>query len=163
RFAVHLLAYLCPWNTVARAEILRGWGGFFDRTKCLYAEDAYLWLKVLLNEKVAVNLEPLVRYHTEASDLSGNLSGPRPIEPFLEDPSEIEGACPSSLQDLLREMLAIRAAKTACMLAYWGQWREARDLLARFCPWSAWRLPFFGRAHLAANPLGAGAGKVWRW
>jgi hypothetical protein len=163
RFAVHLLAYMCPWNTIARIEAVRRWGGFFDRHKCLYAEDAHLWLKVLFNEKVAVNLQPLVRFHTEASALSKNLSGPRPIEPFLRDPTEIEQSCPKHLRGLLRDVLAIRASKTACMLAYWCQWRLARDLLARFCPWSAWRLPFFGRAQLAANPLGAGAGKLWRW
>lgn len=161
--AVHLLAFLCPWNTVARIETVQKWGGFFDRYKCLYAEDAHLWLKVLLNEKVAVNLEPLVRFHTEASGLSKNLPGPRPIEPFLEDPTEVLAACPDSLRGLLANVLAIRANKTACMLAYWGRWREARDLLARFCPWSAWKLPFFGRAQLAANPVGAGAGKIWRW
>ncbi|MBI3406903.1 MAG: glycosyltransferase family 2 protein [Planctomycetes bacterium] len=163
QLVAHLLAYLCPWNTLARIEVVRRWGGFFDRYKCLYAEDAHLWLKVLLNEKVAINLEPLVRFHTEASELSKNLPGPRPIEPFLRDPSEIEKACPERLQDLLRDVLAIRANKTACMLAFWGRWRAARELLDRFCPWSAWRLPYFGRAQLVANPVGAGAGKVWRW
>lgn len=162
QLVVHLLAFLGPCNTVARTDVIRRWGGFFDRYKCLYAEDAHLWLKVLLNEKVAINLEPLVCFHTEASALSKNLAGPRPIEPFLDDPSEIGGACPKHLQALLRDVLAIRANKTACMLAYWGQWREARELLDRFCPWSAWRLPFFARAQLAANPVGAGAGKLWR-
>src|ERR1044072_1267030 len=83
--AVSMLAYMSPWSTVARADVIRKWGGFYSREKCLYAEDAFLWLKVLLNEAVAFNLKPLVRFHVEASGLSRNLSGARPVEPFLTD------------------------------------------------------------------------------
>jgi hypothetical protein len=161
-FVVHLLAYLCPWNTVARTEKVRQWGGFFDQWRCLYAEDSFLWLKVLLNESVVVQLEPLVCFHTEASALSKNLKGPRPVEPMLLHPEQLEQACPSHLKELLKKVLAIRAIKTACMLSFWGKWREARTLLNRFCPWSAWRLPRFGIAQVAATPVGAGAGKVAR-
>ncbi len=162
QFVVHLLAYLCPWNTVARAEVVRHWGGFFDKGKCLYGEDSFLWLKVLLNETVAVSLEPLVRFHTEASALSKNLAGPRPVEPMLLYPGELEAACPAALRDLLKKVLAIRAIKTTCMLGYWGRWRQGKSLLKQFCPWSAWRLPRFGAALLCASPLGAGAGAVLR-
>jgi glycosyltransferase involved in cell wall biosynthesis len=161
-FVVHLLAYLCPWNTVARIETVRKWGGFFDQWRCLYAEDAFLWLKVILNEHITVLMEPLVCFHTEASALSRNLKKARPVEPMLLHPEPIEAVCPKELKDLLKKILAIRAIKTACMLGYWGRGREARALLKRFCPWSAWRLPRFGIAHLVATPLGAGAGKVVR-
>lgn len=161
-FVVHLLAYLCPWNTVARIDVVRKWGGFFDQWRCLYAEDAFLWLKVLLNEAVAVQMEPLVRFHTEASALSKNLKGPRPVEPMLLHPEQLEADCPDPLQPLLKKVLAIRAIKTACMLGFWGRWREARRLLRRFCPWSVWHLPRFGIAQLVATPLGAGAGSMLR-
>ena len=161
-FAMYLLAYLCPWNTVVRIETARKWGGYFDRGRCLYGEDSFLWLKVLLNESVAVRLEPLVGFHTEASALSKNIRGPRPVEPMLTHPESIEEICPVELRPLLKNVLALRALKTACMLGYWGRWREARSLLSRFCPWSAWRLPRFGVAQLVATPLGAGAGKLVR-
>jgi hypothetical protein len=159
---VHLLAYLATWNTVARTSVVRRWGGFFSRGRCLYGEDAFLWLKVLLNETVAVQMEPLVRYHTEASALAHNLRGPRPVEPLLLHPEELEGACPADLQDLLGKVLAARAAKTACMLGYWGRWREARALLRRFSRPAAWRLPVFIIALLTASPVGAAAGIAWR-
>lgn len=162
RLAVHLLAFLCPWSTVARIETVRKWGGFYGRGKCLYGEDSYLWLKVLLNETIAVNLEPLVHYHTEASGLACNTRGPRPVEPILYDPDDIYAACPDSLQALLCKVLAIRALKTACVLGSWGRWREARSLLNKFCSWSAWRLPHFGTAQVCASPLGAVAGVLWR-
>ncbi len=160
--AVHMLAYMSPWSTVVRAEVIRKWDGFYSRDRCLYAEDAFLWLKVLLNEKVAFTLRPLVRFHTEASKLSKNLKAARPVEPFLTHPKEIEAVCPPHLQELLARILAIRAFKTACMLGYWGDWREARSLTRRFITPGAWRLPYYAPALVCGTPLGAGLGKAWR-
>ena len=58
---------------------------------------------------MSFNLTPLTRFHTEDSGLSKNLTGARPIEPFLLFPEEIEAACPEPLRPLLRQVLAIRA------------------------------------------------------
>src|SRR5260370_23432234 len=102
-----------------------------------------MWVKVLANEPVAFNVKTLVRFHREASGLSKNLNGSRPVEPFLKDPSEIEAACPSALRDLLNQVIAIRAAKTACVLGYWGHWREAGALMKRFTGVGNWRLPYY--------------------
>jgi hypothetical protein len=162
QFAVHLLAYFTPCTTLARTGSLRRWGGFFSRRKCVYGEDSYLWLKVLLNQAVAVNLEPLVHLHTEASALSTGARGPHPTEPILLHPLELVEECPPPLRGLLREVLAVRAIKTACKLAYWGRWREAKALLRSFCTPRARRSPFFTVARLASSPLGAHAGKLWR-
>jgi glycosyltransferase involved in cell wall biosynthesis len=159
---VSQLAYMTPCTTVARAQVLHKWKGFYSREKCLFAEDAFLWLKVLLNETVAFNLKPLVGIHTEASGLSRNLRGARPIEPFLEEPGEIEAACPPHLRGLLARILAIRAAKTACMLGYWGRWREARSLMRRFTTAKDWQLPYYGPALVCSTPIGAVLGKTWR-
>jgi hypothetical protein len=160
--AVYMLAYMSPWSTVCRAEVLRKWGGFYERDRCLYAEDAFLWLKLLLNEQVAFHFEPLVRFHTEASALSKNLPGARPVEPFLIHPEEIESASPARLRPLLARVLAIRAFKTACVLGYWGRWREAGELVRRFRLPGAWRLPFYAPALAASTPLGAAAGRLVR-
>jgi glycosyltransferase involved in cell wall biosynthesis len=162
RLVVHLLAFLATWNTVARTEVVRRWGGFFSRDRCLYGEDSFLWLKVLLNETVVTNMTPLVRYHTEASALAHNLGGPRPVEPILLYPEELDEACPPELRGLLRGVLAWRAAKTACMLTYWGRWRQGRALLRRFGGTAAWRVPLFLLAQFAVSPVGAAAGKVVR-
>lgn len=159
---VSVLAYMSPWSTMVRADVLRKWKGFYSREKCLFAEDAFLWLKVLLNEAVGLNLRPLARFHKEASVLSNNLSGARPVEPFLMDPTEIEASCPPHLQELLARVLAIRAAKTACMLGYWGQWREAKALMQRFTSAKNWQLPYYGPALICSTPVGAVLGKTWR-
>jgi hypothetical protein len=159
---VHLLAYMNPWATIARKAVLERHGGFYGRDRCLYGEDAWLWLQVLLNEQVLFRMEPLVHFHTEASALSKNLNGARPVEPFLRHTEELEAACPGELRPLLRDVLSIRASKTACMLAYWGSWQQARELLERFSrdrsPTQPWALV----AQLCATPLGAAAAGVWR-
>ncbi len=159
---VSMLAYMSPCSTLTRAEVIRKWGGFYDREKCAFGEDAFLWLKVLLNETVAFNLKPLVQFHREASGLSKNLNGSRPVEPFLEDPSEIDAACPPALRNLLSQVLAIRAAKTACVLGYWGHWREARSLVRRFTSTKNWRLPYHASAVVCSTPVGSVLGASWR-
>ncbi len=159
---VSMLAYMSPCSTLTRAEVVRKWGGFFDREKCVFGEDAFLWLKVLLNEQVVFNLKPLVQFHREAAGLSYNLSGSRPVEPFLKDPREIEAACPPALRDLLAQVIAIRAAKTACVLGYWGRWREARDLVKRYTAPKNWRLPYHVPAVVCSTPVGSALGASWR-
>jgi len=159
---VYRLAYMSAWSTVVRAGILRKWGGFYDSNQCLFAEDSNLWIKILLNETVAFHLSPLVRFHTEASELSGNLHGARPVEPFLQDPSEIEEVSPPHLQNLLSSVLAIRAFKTACVLGYWGRWREARLLRKRFSRRGDWKLPYYLPAQICSTPAGGVLGQLGR-
>ena len=158
---VSMLAYMSPCTTVVRAEVIRKWGGFHE-DRCVFGEDAQLWLKVLMNETVAFNLRPLARFHREASGLSKNLNGVRPVEPFLLDPHEVQYACPAALRELLSRVLAIRAAKTACVLGYWGQWREARALVQKFTRAKNWRLPYHLPAAVCSTPLGSALGASWR-
>jgi glycosyltransferase involved in cell wall biosynthesis len=158
----YTLAFLSPCTTVARTGIVRQWGGFYDRSRCLYGEDAFLWLKVLLNHPVALDLHPRVRIHREASDLSNTRRGPHTLEPFLEHPEEIEADCPAPLKQLLRSFFAIRAFKAACVLAYWGQWRPAKMIRSRFPAQRRFRLPLFWTSLLCATPAGAAAGWLWR-
>jgi hypothetical protein len=158
----HTLAFLSPCTTVARTAIVRESGGFYDRSRCVYGEDAFLWLKMLLNETIAVDLRPRVRVHREASDLSDTRRTPRELEPFLEHPEEIEARCPASLRPLLESFFAIRAFKTACAFAYWGQWRAGRMVRSRFQTERSFQLPLFWTSLLCATPAGAAAGWLWR-
>jgi hypothetical protein len=159
---VSLLAYMSPCTTVARASVVRKWGGFYERAHCLYGEDAHLWLKVLLNEPVAVNLKPLARIHFEASGPTQTRRSLRPVEPFLIHPEEIETSCPPPLRGLLSRVLAARALKTATVLGYWGSWREARALVRRFRVPGAWRLSYYMSSLVCRTPIGAAIGKLHR-
>lgn len=158
----HRLAFMHCCCTVARLSVIHRWGDFYSENKCLYAEDSFLWLKILLNETVAQRLAPLVRIHHEAGGLSQNLTGARPIEPFLEKPELIEQACPENLLPLLKKFLSLRAFKTACMLGYWGQWQAARALRQRFRSPGDTTLPYFRRSGLFSTPLGPSVASAWR-
>jgi glycosyltransferase involved in cell wall biosynthesis len=160
--AVSALAFMSPCTTLARADVLRRLGGFYARDRCVYAEDAHLWLKVLLNEPVYFDLRPLARLHVEAAGLSKNLKGARPVEPFLDDASDIEESCPEHLRPLLARVLAARALKTACVLGYWGDWRAARALARRHAVEGGWRLPYYLPSVVCRTPLGAALGRAWR-
>jgi GT2 family glycosyltransferase len=158
---VHMLAFMSPCNTVARAEAVRRWGGFYARG-AKYAEDATLWLKVLLGQPVWFHFRPLVRFHREASSLSNPFWGPRAIEPFLMDPEHVAQVCPAELRTLLTRFYAHRACKTAAVLGSWGRRREARQLLRRFLSWRDWRTPYLLSALVGCTPLGKPAGAVIR-
>ena len=157
---VYMLAYMSAWSTLTRADVVRRYGGFFDKDRCCYAEDAMLWLTILLNEPVYFGLRPLAIFHREASGLSANYERARPIEPFLTYPAVVAEACPADLLPLLSRFYAFRACKTAAVLGYWGQWRAARLLLREFVTVQDWRLPYFVAALIGCTPIAGVLGQV---
>jgi glycosyltransferase involved in cell wall biosynthesis len=159
---VYMVAYMLPCNTLSRLNVLREFDGFYEKDRCVYAEDAFLWLQVLLNCPVAFSFEPLVRIHRAAAELSQNLAGCRPVEPFFVRPDLVEASCPPALRVLLRDFLAIRALKTACVLGYWGNWAGAKRLRARFSGSGDWRLPYFLPSLICSTPAGSFLGAAWR-
>jgi Glycosyl transferase family 2 len=156
-----MLAYMSCWSTVVRTETLRKWGGFYEH-RCMFGEDSFLWLKILLNESVVFDLRPCVRVHREAGNLSQNLSRARPLEPLLSDADAIERDCPQPLLSLLHRFFSVRAFKTACVWGYWGMWREARSIRAKFRTSGDFRLPYYWSSWICSTPLGAGLGAMAR-
>jgi hypothetical protein len=162
QLVVHLLAYMSPCTTIARTDVVRRYGGFFSKDKCVYGEDSFLWLKVLLNETVAFQLGASVEVHSEASSLSNTKAKSRPVEPLLKHSADLFAACPTLLLPLLREVLMLRAVKTASVLGYWGSWRQGRQLLHEFVvPGSPGALRF-ATAQICASPVGSALGAAWR-
>ena len=160
RVAVEMVAFMWPTGTVVRRSAVERWGGFYEKTRALYGEDAAFFLKLLLNEDVVFNLEALADYHTEASDLATRAHGPRPIEIFLLDKDDVRTACPPPLAQLLDEFFAASALKTAFMLAYWGNWRAGRELLHSVpVRGPLWRIL---AGTLGVSPVGAAMGESWR-
>lgn len=156
----YMLAFMSPCTTVAPAAIVRRYGGFQEGFR--YGEDAILWLRVLLNEPVWFELETLADFDRAGSGLSGNLSGPRPVEPFVLDPSLALDFCPAALRPLVERFLALRAAKTAAMFGYWGRTAEARDIYSRFRQWHDRRHWHTWAGLAATTRAGALAGGAWR-
>jgi glycosyltransferase involved in cell wall biosynthesis len=158
---VAMIAYMNPSTVLARSDSIRRWGGFYEEG-CRYAEDATLWLKMFLNEPFYFHSRPLVRLDVQASELCRNYRGVRPIEPFLLDAGILLDACPQSLLPLLGQFLKIRACKTASVLGFWGEWRQARRLVRRFISPRDWQTPYFSVALLSSSPLVAPIARLAR-
>ncbi len=156
-----MVIFMWPVSTLARTDMVRRFGGFYEKG-VRFGEDGHLWIKLLLNAPVRFVMEPAAIFHHEASSLSGNRRKMRPIEPFLTDADDVRRSCPGPLRDLLERWLCLRALKTSCTLAYWGEWREGAALRRRFfrpdCRGSA----LYPVSLLATTPLGALAGRLDR-
>jgi hypothetical protein len=159
---IALLANMLPSSTVMRKSVFEEMGGYYEKNRCLYSEDAYLYLKTLLRHPVAFDHRPLVIRHEDASELALNRSKVRPVEPFLTDPEDLERSCPESLRPLLHRVLARRALKTASVYGYWGLSREARGLVRRFVSAQDWSSPYFLTAAIGCTPLGGWIGRLAR-
>jgi GT2 family glycosyltransferase len=157
------LSHMLPSSTVMRRSAFLEAGGYYAKNRCLYAEDAYLWLRVMLRHPAAFCSRALVDKDCDAAELSTNLSGVRPIEPFLLDPDDLRRGCPENLRPLLRQVLALRACKTASVYGYYGDYHRARALVREFVRFSDWRLPWFHTALLACTPAGKWLGALARF
>jgi glycosyltransferase involved in cell wall biosynthesis len=149
---IGIASNMLPSSTVIRRSVFESLDGFYAKNRCLFAEDAYLWLKVLLRHDVAFDGRALVDRYCDASELSMNVKGARPMEPFLLDGAEITESCPPELASLLRRFLAARACKTASVYGYFGRHREARWLVREFVTPRDWRVPFFPLALVGCTP-----------
>lgn len=79
---------------VAKTEVIRTYGGFFDAWKCTYAEDSYLWIRVLLNHNIYFTLEPKMWFNTGASELGIGRVGRKPSRPIVTNPTPTQDLSP---------------------------------------------------------------------
>jgi glycosyltransferase involved in cell wall biosynthesis len=151
--AVALIALLSPCTTVARREALLALGGFYERDRCRYGEDAFLAFKLALAGPLEIVLADLVEVDLGASALSVRRSD-RPLEPLFAAADELRAAAPPALRALCDDVLALRAGKAACVMAYWGRTAEARALMARHTRPRDLRRGWVLLGRLCASPLG---------
>jgi len=159
---IAMLANMLPSSTVIRRDVFDELGGYYAKYRCVYSEDAWLYLKLLLRYPAAFDYRPLTLRYEDASELAVNLKGARPIEPFLLDPGSLTEDCPEHMRPLLREILARRALKTASVYGYWGEFRQSRQLIKRFVSLEDWRLPWFAVGLASCTPLSGWAGRIAR-
>jgi glycosyltransferase involved in cell wall biosynthesis len=159
---VAMLANMLPSSTVMRKGVFEQLGGFYARYRCVYSEDAYLYLKMLMRYSAIFDHRPLTIRYEDASELATNRSRIRPVEPFLTDPDDLIRTCPERMRPLLRNVLARRALKTASVCGYWGEHRKAREITARFASLQDWRAPWFMTAMLSCTPVAGWAGALAR-
>jgi glycosyltransferase involved in cell wall biosynthesis len=157
-----LLRIMFSQSTVIRKRAFWVAGGYYAKDRCLFGEDTYLWLNVLLRYEVSFSVRPLVVRHLNSSQLALNWKGIRPIEPFLINESDVIERCPREYRDLLRQVLALRACKTASVYGYFGDSAQARRLVRKFLSWSDWRMPWFFVALISCTPAAKWLGALTR-
>jgi glycosyltransferase involved in cell wall biosynthesis len=119
---------------VVRRPVFDRHGGFYDRPRCLYGEDSYLWLGVLLDHEVHLDPRPTVWFHTEDSALGRARRGRHPRRPALDDPEPLRSRCDPTRRAVLEDLLAYYRLLETEALVRRGETEPVRELRAAF-PW----------------------------
>ena len=159
---IAFLANMLPTTMIIRRSVFEKAEGFYSKNRCLFSEDAYLALRILMEYEVAFDDRPLTNRFCDASELSMNSSGVRPVEPFLQEPEQLMRHCPRDVAEVMRRVLVIRACKTASVYGYFGDSRQARDLVRKFVRLKDWRSPYFALSLIGCTPLAKWLGGLAR-
>ena len=93
-------------STVVRRATFERYGGYYERDRCLYGEDSYLWLQVALGERVYFDRAQNVVFHVEDSSLGVKQKGRHPRRPALDYPEPLRASCPAARRVQLDTLLA---------------------------------------------------------
>ena len=88
-------------------EAIKRYGGFYEGG-CIWGEDRYLWLQVLLNHAIYYDSRKMFWYHTESSELLV-FNMKKWFQPIITDPEPIRSNCPQAYKNTLERHLAIYA------------------------------------------------------
>jgi len=116
---------------LCRREVVSRFGGFYEKA-CVYGEDLYLWLQVMLNCRIFREPAPLFWQHTESSELARAGRAIRrhdPVLPFLTCPGPVRASCPPEHKNLLEKYLAYEALCCAHECSSEGNTAIARRLV----------------------------------
>ncbi len=115
-FDALLYAYL-PSTAMFRSSAFRACRGFYEKNRCRFGEDMYLFVTASLRYPFWRLEEPLVWYHSEDSTLAGRTDL---LTPLLLDPQPITDLCPEKNKPVLQGLLADRAVQETLRQAYRG-------------------------------------------
>jgi glycosyltransferase involved in cell wall biosynthesis len=121
---------------VCRKDVFEAYGGYYDRNRCVWGEDAYIWLQFLLGHPAYLDPVARVWFHTEYSELGVKPKGTYPMRPTLTDVGPIRKICPPGQAGNLARLLAFyRLIETEALLLHGtAKSAEIRRLQAEF-PW----------------------------
>jgi len=91
---------------LARRSAVERYGGYYAADRCVYGEDSYLWLQLVLNHPLAIDAEPRVWFHTEHSELGAARVGRHPVRPALLASEPLLQQCDPAYRRALRDLLA---------------------------------------------------------
>jgi GT2 family glycosyltransferase len=117
---------------VARREVVQKIGGFYEKNRCTYGEDSYLWLQAALMHPAYRDPAPRMWFHTEDSSLGFGRRSAYPVRPMLTEPEPVFDRCPAELRPALDAFLGFMAVYTARGQAKQGNGSTALSLMRRF-------------------------------
>ena len=131
---ITLWRFISPCTTLIRTEIVKKYGGYYEKNHICNGEDGHFQLKLLMNEKVYIDNEPLMTIHSECSDLyiPFKQGQPLPLPAYLVEPDDVISFTPQEKRNLIHRVLARLALDQAWHSAIRGQGAQARHLLQRF-------------------------------
>ena len=155
---------------VVDAGLFKRLGGFYERNRCTFGEDTYLVLQMVLGCDILFDLEPLVCFHVEDSELGVRRAGTPPLRPCLIEPGPLFEQCPPSRMPQLQALLAYYRMLETEKFARSGDWRTIASMRRQY-RWPTavprelrlreWKVPLrtlaasLGRAWLPRQSTGA--------
>ena len=118
---------------VVRRAVFERAGGFYDKERCLYGEDSYLWIQILLSCQVYWDDQEHVVFHVEDSSLGYAVQRRARARPIVYDDAQLL----SKMTDPRRRAALARAVLhfaqlDVYVLACSGALNEAARLRAKF-------------------------------
>jgi glycosyltransferase involved in cell wall biosynthesis len=123
-----LWAYL-PSTALFRRSAFKACRGFYDKNRCNFGEDMYLFVAASLCYPFWRLADPLVVYHSEDSSLANQKNL---VTALLLDPQPVFDLCPERNKAVLRGLLADRAVQESLGQAYRGAFTQWKPLFERF-------------------------------
>lgn len=115
---------------VVRREVTDHLGGYCEGGT--YGEDAYLWLRVLLNYPLCVCEEPLLRLWYDSSVLGHGRAGAYPVHSLVQRSVEVLADCPDCYRPLTEAALDYYALISLWRRIDCGDFASARCILKTF-------------------------------
>jgi glycosyltransferase involved in cell wall biosynthesis len=108
---------------VAQTDVVRELGGYYDKSRCTYGEDAYFFARLLATHEVAFIAKPLLNFHFDAGTLGANRQSPYPLPPLVFAGSSIAQPLPTEDRirfEAYRQWYAGLVARRALYQHAWG-------------------------------------------
>lgn len=90
---------------IVRRTVFEALGGYYDKTRVLYGEDSFLWLKLALSHEIYWTPEELTIFHVEDSALGFALKTQRTPRPISSDSDSLQPFCLAEYQPALQRII----------------------------------------------------------
>ena len=116
---------------VVKRSIVESLGGFYSEDHCTYGEDSWLWLQLVLRYPIYLNVEPVIIFGVETSELGFARKTPYPVPPVLKHELALRALASADHKRVLRRYLDWYAMFVAERAAAQGERQIGQALILR--------------------------------